>query len=446
VTGDPALAALAVEAPGDTPTMAIDADSPAYDAGDDDSCEQADQRGVSRPRAQHCDIGAYEYVKPSADLAVATTPVGAAIAGTDLQYVVQVVNNGPTAAENVSVVASLPAGSSFGSITGSGGLTCTGTGPVTCTKALMKEGSTALLTLTVHLPPTMIAGTVLTNDVSVSSTTDDPVPDNNTAQASVASTARADVSVLKTGPSAPVAGLDATYHLTVANEGPSTARTVQLSDTIPAGTTFRSLDAPGGWTCSTPAVGAAGPAPIGCSASGLAPGASSSFDLVLRTSAATAEGSDLCNTATVASATTDPDTANDSSQTCGQVHTVADLRVTGTASSTGKPGKGTATFVFTVANLGPSDSTGVSLGVGSEQFSGPAPATSATSGSTCSVAGSAVACSWSSIATATSTRVTVSVPWRSSVGQVCATGTASSGTTDPNAANNTASVCVGKKK
>jgi hypothetical protein len=42
--------------------------------------------------------------------------------------------------------------------------------------------------------------------------------------------------------------------------------------------------------------------------------------------------------------------------------------------------------------------------------------------------------------------VTVSVPWRSSVGQVCATGTASSGTTDPNAANNTASVCVGKKK
>lgn len=446
VTGDPLLAPLAVEAPGNTPTMAIDAGSPAYDTGDDDSCEQADQRGVSRPRAQHCDIGAYEYVKPSADLAAATTPVGTAVAGADLQYVVQVTNNGPTAAEDVSMVDTLPTGVTFGSITGSGGLSCTGTGPITCTKALMKEGSTALLTLTVHLPATLAAGTVLTNVVTVSSGTDDPVPDNNTASASITSTTRADVSVVKTGPSAPVAGTDATYHLTVANAGPSTARTLQLSDTIPAGTTFRSLSVPAGWTCTTPAVATAGPSPISCSATSLAPGVSSTFDLVLRSSAATSEGSDLCNTATVASATTDPAAGNNSSQTCGQVRTIADLRVTGTVTTTGKPGKGTASFVFTVANLGPSDSQGASLTVRSDQFSGPAPATSASSGATCTVAGSAVACSWSSLASATSTQVTVSVPWRSSVGQVCATGTVASGTTDPNAANNTASVCVGKKK
>jgi hypothetical protein len=39
----------------------------------------------------------------------------------------------------------------------------------------------------------------------------------------------------------------------------------------------------------------------------------------------------------------------------------------------------------------------------------------------------------------------ISVPWRSSVGQICTTGTATAGTPDPNAVNNTATACIGKK-
>ncbi|MGB2955975.1 MAG: choice-of-anchor Q domain-containing protein, partial [Anaerolineales bacterium] len=61
VNGDPLLISLADNG-GPTETMALDAGSPALDAGDDGICEGTDQRGVSRPQGNHCDIGAYEKI------------------------------------------------------------------------------------------------------------------------------------------------------------------------------------------------------------------------------------------------------------------------------------------------------------------------------------------------------------------------------------------------
>ena len=57
---DPQLGPLQLNSPGNTPTMAITASSPAFDAGDDNNCQPTDQRGVPRPQFMHCDIGAYE--------------------------------------------------------------------------------------------------------------------------------------------------------------------------------------------------------------------------------------------------------------------------------------------------------------------------------------------------------------------------------------------------
>lgn len=59
VTGDPMLGALA-ENGGFTMTMALLPGSPAIDAGSALSCPATDQRGVSRPQGNACDIGAYE--------------------------------------------------------------------------------------------------------------------------------------------------------------------------------------------------------------------------------------------------------------------------------------------------------------------------------------------------------------------------------------------------
>jgi hypothetical protein len=57
---DPKLGSLADNG-GSTQTLALLPGSPAIDAGDDASCPDTDQRGVTRPQSSHCDIGAFEY-------------------------------------------------------------------------------------------------------------------------------------------------------------------------------------------------------------------------------------------------------------------------------------------------------------------------------------------------------------------------------------------------
>jgi hypothetical protein len=57
-----------------------------------------------------------------------------------------------------------------------------------------------------------------------------------------------------------------------------------------------------------------------------------------------------------------------------------------------------------------------------------------------------VRCSWSSLALAAVAQVTITVPWRSSVGDICVSDSVTAGTTDPNPINNSGGVCVGKKK
>jgi uncharacterized repeat protein (TIGR01451 family) len=68
----------------------------------------------------------------------------------------------------------------------------------------------------------------------------------------------ANLTVTKTGPATATPGAPIAYTITVTNAGPNDAVDVELTDTLPAGTTFVSLAAPAGWSCSTPAVGAAG--------------------------------------------------------------------------------------------------------------------------------------------------------------------------------------------
>jgi hypothetical protein len=61
---DPELGPLQINAPGNTPTMALSYTSPALNAGDDDPTVVAytDQRGVARPQGSGFDIGAYEVL------------------------------------------------------------------------------------------------------------------------------------------------------------------------------------------------------------------------------------------------------------------------------------------------------------------------------------------------------------------------------------------------
>jgi uncharacterized repeat protein (TIGR01451 family)/CSLREA domain-containing protein len=109
---DPLLAALADNG-GDTMTMALQPGSPAIDAGESADCPAADQRGITRPQARACDMGAYERVF-RADLALAGSaspePV---VVGDNVTYTWTVTNNGPDPATGIKVTDTLPDGLAF---------------------------------------------------------------------------------------------------------------------------------------------------------------------------------------------------------------------------------------------------------------------------------------------------------------------------------------------
>jgi uncharacterized repeat protein (TIGR01451 family) len=379
----------------------------------------------------------------SADVTISKSALGAAYAGLNFSYAIDVENDGPSDAQSLVMTDTLPAGTTFVSATG-GGFSCSSgpTGPVTCTKASLGAGAIASITVTVHIAASATGS--LTNTASVTSTTSDPNPGNNSSTVTVTVNTQADVSLTKSGPSAPTAGNDVTYTIAATNLGPSDAQTASLSDTVIAGTTFVSLAVASGWTCVTPAVGASGP--ISCTKATFAAGSTSTFTLVVHLSPSASSGSQLCDTAAISTATLDPVGTNNTSQACGTVQTSADLSLAQTVAMAGSPGKGIATFTLTVSNLGPSDSQGIALVANSSLFTGPPPDINASSGGTCTVSASNVTCQWPSLALGASDQVTISVPWRSSVGDVCDSGTLSAGTPDPNATNNNVTTCGSKKK
>lgn len=105
-----------------------------------------------------------------------------AAAGDTLTYTVNVVNNGPSAAQNVVITDTLPAGVTFVSGTGPGGaLTAVG-GVVTVNVGTLASGATTSFTVLATINANV--STVQTNTATVTTTTTDSNPANNTAAAS----------------------------------------------------------------------------------------------------------------------------------------------------------------------------------------------------------------------------------------------------------------------
>jgi uncharacterized repeat protein (TIGR01451 family)/CSLREA domain-containing protein len=96
--------------------------------------------------------------------------------GGSLSYTVTVKNAGPHRAFNVSLTDKLPTGVTY---TGATGATCNETnGTVTCGLGTILSGASISVTLNLTVGPTTIG--TLTNTASVTSTTTDPTPANNT--------------------------------------------------------------------------------------------------------------------------------------------------------------------------------------------------------------------------------------------------------------------------
>jgi uncharacterized repeat protein (TIGR01451 family) len=150
------------------------------------------------------------------------------------------------------------------------------------------------------------------------------------------------------------------FQVVISNKGPSTAHHVQLSNIVPANTTFVSAavsDPIGSFTCATPAVGTSGT--ITCTASSLDLRAASdqpAFLFTFRINNGITAGTVLTNTATISGDETDPSSANNSGSRTTTVTSQAASADVSVATSGGED-----TFTVTVSNAGPNDAASATL-------------------------------------------------------------------------------------
>ena len=288
-----------------------------------------------------------------ADLSVTNTaspnPVSA---GSNITYTQTVTNSGPASASTVTFTETLPANTTAVSLSGPAGWTCS-VGTLTCTIATFAV-STANFTFAVTVSTNVTSGSTITQTDSVSSTTSDPNPGNNSASASVQVADSADLSVTNAASPVPVlAGANITYTQVVTNGGPSTATAARFTESTPPNTTFVQLTPlPSGWSCILPMAGTTGT--ITCTNPSFAPG-TASFPVVVKVNAGTAPGTAINDIATANSSTTDPNPANNSAIAADVVATAtqADLITTNSAAPTSVAAGSTVTYTQSVTNNGP---------------------------------------------------------------------------------------------
>lgn len=291
-----------------------------------------------------------------ADLSITNTgapnPVNA---GQNIIFSQSVTNAGPASASTVALTETLPANTTFVSLTGSAGWTCTSAAPYTCSIASLAATATGTFSFIVQVTNSVAAGTAITDAASVaSSVTVDPNSGNNSASSTVYVNDSADLSVTNTGTPVPVqAGNNITYAQSVTNAGPSVATAATFTEATPANTTFVSLTPiPSGWSCTLPTAGSAGT--ITCTDPSFAAG-TVSFPVILKVTAGTAAGTAISDVATVGSATSDPNGSNNSATANDVVATAteADLVVTNSASPTSVAAGSNVTYTQSVTNNGP---------------------------------------------------------------------------------------------
>jgi len=371
-------------------------------------------------------------VAGSADLSVtnAANPVPQQ-AGLNITYT-QVVNNaGPSTAANVTLTEALPANTSPVSLNGPAGWTCN-VGTLLCTNPSLASGSPATITFVVTVNGAAVPGTAIKDTVSVSSTTADPNPANNTATANdvVATATQADLVVTNSAsPTSVAAGGSVTYTQSLQNLGPAAATTVSFTDPVPANTTAVSLTGPAGWTCSIATT------PPSCTIASLAANATANFTLMLQVNAGTPSGTNITETDTATASNIVPSlTTNSASATVVVANAnSADVAIT----KTGAPNpvtEGTPlTYTLVVTNNGPASATTVTV-----TDTLPSVLTylsSTTNVGSCSEAGGTVTCQLGTMANAgTATISILTMPGQPGV--VLNTAMVMADQADPNQANN----------
>jgi len=178
-----------------------------------------------------------------ADLWVDKNVAGVRVGGGELTYTISYANTGPSMARDVVITDVLPTGLVYGGVVSSTmdlGTHIPHKNQVSWYTETLAPGAAGNIIFTVTVEPQVYD--VITNGVSITGTTYDPHPGDNYHDELTIIGSRADLSIDKTSPvTSVVAGKRLTYTLVYTNNGPSDAREIFITDTLPAGVVYGGL-------------------------------------------------------------------------------------------------------------------------------------------------------------------------------------------------------------
>jgi uncharacterized repeat protein (TIGR01451 family) len=304
-------------------------------------------------------------VVQSADLRVTKTckpDTSPAPAGSTAICTIQVDNLGPSDASNVSLTDNIVSNTTL-TITFASPFFCSGipvsavsSASLTCNLGTQPAGSSVTETVSF----TAVNGGDINDTAAISSSTPDPNASNNSATGKVTFASSADLSITKTAAPNPsvIAGTNLTYTITASNAaGPSTATNVVVKDTLPGQVSVVSVT-PSVGSCSGGVPG--NPAqPLICTLGSLIKGASATITVVVNVNLNTPNGTILTNNASISSDTSDPTNNNNTALVNTTVNGGADLSVTKTSGPTPVVAGTNLTYTITAHNAGPATATNV---------------------------------------------------------------------------------------
>ena len=305
-----------------------------------------------------------QYTTADADMNItATDSPDPVFPDGDITYTVTVTNQGPDAAPNARMTIVGNGGQTrFVSLTAPGGWSCSPPAPGTllnvagydCTNASFANGGVAVFTVVTDASDDLHPNSDhnITQAFTTSNNVADPDGlDNSVTVTTAYDVPNADLAVTNADSPDPVSpGGTITYTQSIQNTGPETATNATFNQTLPASVGFQSITTPGGWSCTTPAVGASGA--INCSNASFANGATSNFTVVVTVLASSGS---VLNTVTAGSSASDTDPSDDSATVSTTIlaPVIADLGITKTTTSDDASPGASVAYTITLTNNGP---------------------------------------------------------------------------------------------
>ncbi|EQG29045.1 DUF11 domain-containing protein [Clostridioides difficile] len=288
-------------------------------------------------------------IVPSADIEVIkTSNMDTAVPGETFSYTITVTNLGPSAAQSIVLTDDIPdvilnpeysldGGGTFQPWNGNLSIGTLDAGEI---RSIIIRGTVSQTAV----------GTII-NTATISSTTPDPNPDNNTSTDETDISPLADISVIKGNEPVAIPGGRFIYGIEIANAGPSFAENVTLTDNIPASILNPEYSIDNGVTFQ-PWNGSLN---IGTLDAG------EIRNIIIRgTVSQTAIGT-IINTATVSSTTPDPNLNNNISTSEAEVSSSADISVVKRSNQTVFVPGDVLDYTIEVRNAGPSTAQNVTL-------------------------------------------------------------------------------------